>query len=268
MAVTDNIRSIDSLIGMSIISRASGNKLGQVQDLVVDPIEGVLLGLAVKTPDGKTNVLDYGEIYNIGPDAVMVNGDESVSLAEDSALAGSPLAGKDLAGTKIITEGGKLLGQVANIFLHGAVPPLIIYEVRESLLDKLLGRALFIPASAGRAVSQGAERIVVPDTAMGIGADSLEALAANYIAPLVERESAARDGRSRAALGAFEEGTIEVKGFVEEPVINRRARVVEEVVINKDVAEHTESVRDTLRRTDVAVEELESGRVRATRSES
>ncbi len=54
MAVADNIHSIDSLIGMTIISRATGNKLGQVQDLVVDPIKGLLLGLTVKMSDGKT----------------------------------------------------------------------------------------------------------------------------------------------------------------------------------------------------------------------
>ena len=259
MAVTDNIHSIDSLIGMTIISRATGNKLGQVQDLVVDPIKGLLLGLTVKMSDGKTHVLDYREIYSFGPDAVMVNDDESVSPAEDSPLAGPPLASKDLAGAKIITEGGKVLGQVANIYLHGAAPPLVMYEVRESMLDKLLGRALFIPASAGRAVSQGAERIVVPDGVAEVGADSLEALAANHIAPLIEQENVARDRRRLPALDAFEEGTIEVPGFAEEPVINKRARVVEELVVNKDVGERTETVRETVRRTDVAVEEFESG---------
>ena len=40
----------------------------------------------------------------------------------------------------------------------------------------------------------------------------------------------------------------------EEPVVRKRARVIEEVVLSKDVDEHTETVRDTVRKTDVDVE--------------
>jgi uncharacterized protein (TIGR02271 family) len=55
-------------------------------------------------------------------------------------------------------------------------------------------------------------------------------------------------------LAAFKEGTIEVTETREEAVISKRARVVEEVVIDKNVEEHTETVRDTVRRTEVEVE--------------
>ena len=40
----------------------------------------------------------------------------------------------------------------------------------------------------------------------------------------------------------------------EEPVVTKRARVVEEVVVHKDVTEHTETVRGTERHTDVDVQ--------------
>jgi hypothetical protein len=43
---------------------------------------------------------------------------------------------------------------------------------------------------------------------------------------------------------------------VEEPIVRKQARVVEEVVVSKDVVEHTETVRDTVRRTEVDVEPL------------
>jgi len=186
MAAANNVHSVDTLIDKPIISRATGNKLGRVHDLIIDPIKGVLLGLSTQLLDGSTSVTDYGDIYSVGPDAVMVNNDDSVKFEQDSTFSGAPLAKKNIAGAKIITDGGKLLGQVANVYVHTAAPPLVIYEVRESLLDKLLGRALFIPASAGRAVSEGTERIVVPDDTAGYAADSLEALMANRIAPLVE----------------------------------------------------------------------------------
>ena len=58
-----------------------------------------------------------------------------------------------------------------------------------------------------------------------------------------------------ADINSFREGTIEVREHGEEAVVNKQARVVEEVAINKEVGERTETVRDTVRRTDVDVEE-------------
>jgi uncharacterized protein (TIGR02271 family) len=54
---------------------------------------------------------------------------------------------------------------------------------------------------------------------------------------------------------AFKEGTVEVRTTREEPVVSKQARVVEEVVINKEAREHTERVRDTVRRTEIEVEQ-------------
>lgn len=54
----------------------------------------------------------------------------------------------------------------------------------------------------------------------------------------------------------FQERTVEVTQSAERPVVNKQARVVEEVVIGKDVQERTETVRDTARRTDVNVEKM------------
>jgi uncharacterized protein (TIGR02271 family) len=53
---------------------------------------------------------------------------------------------------------------------------------------------------------------------------------------------------------AQEEVVIREKG--EEPVIAKQARVVEEVVVSKDVKERTQNVQDTIRRKDVDVEQI------------
>jgi uncharacterized protein (TIGR02271 family) len=55
---------------------------------------------------------------------------------------------------------------------------------------------------------------------------------------------------------AFQERTIEATAMSEQPVVSKQARVVEEVRLNKDVEQRTETVRDTVRRTDVEVEQL------------
>jgi uncharacterized protein (TIGR02271 family) len=69
----------------------------------------------------------------------------------------------------------------------------------------------------------------------------------------VERRPADRPA-SEADVAAAKEGTIEVTETDEEAVVRKQARVVEEVVVHKDVEQHTETVRDTVRRTEVEVE--------------
>jgi uncharacterized protein (TIGR02271 family) len=72
----------------------------------------------------------------------------------------------------------------------------------------------------------------------------------------VERRPVDRPA-SEAELGrAFEDKSVELRETVEEPVVAKTARVVEEVDVGKDVETRNETVRDTVRRTDVEVDEL------------
>jgi len=64
---------------------------------------------------------------------------------------------------------------------------------------------------------------------------------------------------SEADLKAFQEGDLEVSAVREEVVVDKQPRVVEEVVIRKDAHERTETVRDTVRRTDVDIEQTDGG---------
>jgi uncharacterized protein (TIGR02271 family) len=63
-----------------------------------------------------------------------------------------------------------------------------------------------------------------------------------------------------ADLATFKEGTIEVRERTEEPVVSKQARVVEEVVVGKETSERTQTVRDSVRRTNVDVEQVGRGR--------
>jgi uncharacterized protein (TIGR02271 family) len=58
---------------------------------------------------------------------------------------------------------------------------------------------------------------------------------------------------------AFQESLVEIREAYEELIVKKKARVVEEVVVNKDVEQRTETVHETLRRTDVNVEPIEPG---------
>jgi stress response protein YsnF len=58
-----------------------------------------------------------------------------------------------------------------------------------------------------------------------------------------------------ADLDALRDGTIEVRETVEEPVVQKVARVREEIEVGKRVDERTETIRDTVRHTEVDVDE-------------
>jgi uncharacterized protein (TIGR02271 family) len=63
-------------------------------------------------------------------------------------------------------------------------------------------------------------------------------------------------------LRAFENQTVEMREMAEEAVVEKRARVVEEVVVGKEARERTEHISDTVRRSDVRVEPLVGTNVR------
>jgi len=68
----------------------------------------------------------------------------------------------------------------------------------------------------------------------------------------------------RNANDAFKERTIAMTETGEEAVVGKTARVVEEVVLRKQVGERTETVTDTVRRTEVDVENIASDAKRST----
>lgn len=57
-------------------------------------------------------------------------------------------------------------------------------------------------------------------------------------------------------IAAFQEGTFEVRAMYQEVIVGKQARVVEEIVLKKNVVERVEIVHDTVRRTRVDVEEV------------
>lgn len=75
----------------------------------------------------------------------------------------------------------------------------------------------------------------------------------------VERRPVNR-AATESDLNAFREESIEVRETQEEAVIAKDARVVEEIHVRKDVDQHVERVQDTVRRTEVEVEQLGGGR--------
>ena len=102
-----------------------------------------------------------------------------------------------------------------------------------------------------RAVSNGGVRVIQRVTETPVK----EMIRLRDERATIERRPVDRPA-SEADFANFKEGTIEVRETTEEPVVAKTARVVEEVVVGKEVQERTETVADTVRRTDVEVERM------------
>src|SRR5215218_3879091 len=114
MSSASSIHPIESLIGRAVVACSTANKLGQVHDLIVSPSKGEFVGLSLRLPDGSLRLADYRAVYSFGPDAVMIEGEESAVPVEASPLKALPLVKSNLVGADVVTGEGKLLGQITN----------------------------------------------------------------------------------------------------------------------------------------------------------
>jgi uncharacterized protein (TIGR02271 family) len=74
----------------------------------------------------------------------------------------------------------------------------------------------------------------------------------------VERRPVDRD----AGNDAFREQHIEMTATTEKPVVQKRARVIEEIALRKDVDQHTETVRDEVREMKADVDRFDASQYR------
>jgi len=102
-----------------------------------------------------------------------------------------------------------------------------------------------------RQVSGGAVRVVSRVVSLPVS----ESVELRREEATVERHAVDRPA-TEADLAAMQERTIEVTEMAERPVVSKTARVVEEVVVGKQVSSDTQTVEDTVRRTEVEVERV------------
>ena len=132
----------------------------------------------------------------------------------------------------------------------------------------------WLPAGADGAVSEEAQSVPAPEAQSVPAAEALRSGEAQLIsgrarvdidgieqaqgeaetAPISQARALGED--EIAAGGFFRERVIEVAETREEAVVEKEVVVREEVVLRRDVAEHIETIQDSVRRTEVEVEDV------------
>ena len=113
----DSVFHLDEMIGKSLVSTATGEKIGTVSDGLLDAAGTRLLALVVGNGMlAAEHVVPLTDVHLVGPDAVLVRTGEHVLTANEwrkTDVAATRCSA--LKGRSVVTEDGRLLGQVSGL---------------------------------------------------------------------------------------------------------------------------------------------------------
>jgi len=148
------------LKGSPLILSDSGRKIGQVSDAIVHPTEGSLLGL-VATNLGVERLL-LAEDFHLfsATGAVIMPEDTHLNLDKiNGALRDGVCVCRDLIGAEAITNSGKLLGRVIEVYVMKEELR-TIYRVASSRLQRMFGGGFFVAGNLPHAWSKIGARLI------------------------------------------------------------------------------------------------------------
>jgi sporulation protein YlmC with PRC-barrel domain len=162
----DEIKALhvtNQLIGMPVIVSSLARKLGQVADAVVHPTEGRMLGLVLRSPEGEERLLWADDFFIFGALGAVLVEDDMLTGSEsfEDSLTGGVRVRRDLIGASIVTDAGRLLGRVGDVYILEE-QLLTIYRVARSLLQDIFGGGFFLAGNAPHAWSRSGSRLIVP----------------------------------------------------------------------------------------------------------
>lgn len=107
------MRRLSEVAGTKVMSKASAQKMGKVDRVLVDVPPRRVTALQV----GRDQLVDWADVSGVGHDAVVVSSEDRVRTAEDAreerALAGD----FDWKGKLVLSDRGNALGKVVEIEL-------------------------------------------------------------------------------------------------------------------------------------------------------
>jgi uncharacterized protein YrrD len=157
------MRPKEDVDGISVIALDTGAKIGEVDDLIFDLQQNRLIGILVEKA-GLTHparVVPCSQVRAIGPDAVMVEGENSVIDAEKDAYINDILQKeREIKGKEVYTMEGEDLGEIVDVHFDEKTGKIEGYEVSGGIFaDAYTGRS-FIPAP--KTLKIGKDVVLVP----------------------------------------------------------------------------------------------------------
>lgn len=141
----DELRKGREIIGLPVVSLASGREIGNVEDIIWDHEKRKLTYLILneKGVGRRSKFVPFEQIVNIGEDAVTVR--LVLPSEEVKDLYGGTKI-NEISGALVMTANGKNLGTIEDVTFNVSEGVVLGYEISNGLMGDLLsGRNLCLP---------------------------------------------------------------------------------------------------------------------------
>jgi uncharacterized protein YrrD len=143
------MRSAD-LIGRPVVDLSTGNDLAEIRDVIFDRGSGTLTGFTLRKRGflGRRMkvVLALADVVSVGNDAVMVANHDALSEPDFAPAAMVTAKAADVLKDQVVTESGRVLGEVRDVIFIGGRAPL-------GIASAVSGSALVVPDSYEQRIS-------------------------------------------------------------------------------------------------------------------
>lgn len=155
------------LMGLPVISLSDGTRQGEVHDVVYHPEQGRLIGFFVRRGGGlfggnESFWLGEESIHAIGEDAVTIDTPALLSAVEGNHPERNVEGGEPVLGKRLLTQGGKFLGNIDDVLIDRASRRVVAYEVSGGLWHDLMRGQTAVPIP--QVLTIGRDAVIVPDT--------------------------------------------------------------------------------------------------------
>lgn len=243
----------------------NGKQLGEVDELIFDYESRKVLYIAVDTDGNAYNLEDKKVLVPIGI-AELHEADDDVILTgvTPEQLNALPVYDEDRFDTEDETSVRNVFGGLGTAALAGGSSHDTDFYKHEHFNDNNLMRNRNTTATTDDTI------IPIVQEELQVGKKEVETGGIRLRSRIVETE-VAKDINLRqetvrvertpvdrpVTTGDLGTADLEVLEYAEVPVISKEARVVEEIRVGKEISERDETVRDTVRNTEVDVEQLD-----------
>ncbi|HEX8550880.1 MAG TPA: PRC-barrel domain-containing protein [Abditibacteriaceae bacterium] len=154
------MRKGKSIIGLNILSQNDATELGKVRDLIFDHDTDELLAILVSEKDLfgliDAQVVPWSEVRAIGPHAVMVPSPDSKIKAGDFPRVRDVMNRETaLSGTRIVTQDGRELGTLADMYIDDETGKIVGYEVSGGFFSDTMSGKRFMDAIPDMPIGKG-----------------------------------------------------------------------------------------------------------------
>lgn len=141
---------VNELKGKAIISLRDGEKIGQVDDVLIDPESLRISGLVSSSGgllDQRNRIILASDIDRWGKDAVLVqDANVSRSLSDVPDREHWLSATSKLSGLSVVSSSGDKIGQIDDVLVDKD-GRMVAYKVSSGFADRSFGRSREIPAN-------------------------------------------------------------------------------------------------------------------------